>query len=820
MRLLTQRFTSRRQPYNGRAVIFVILTLTYIVAARLGFQLAFAAEQVTTVWAPTGIAIAAVLLWGHRLWPAIWVGAFVANLGSDAPLWTAAVVAAGNTLEALAAAWGLRKVRGFDPALRTVADVVAFAAIAVAASSVISASIGVVTLCSAGVQPWERFPILWRDWWLGDALGALVIAPAILMVRAEIHAPAPAWPRIGAFVAGAAACTHLVFGQLFGLAVHPFEYGLFLVVIAAAVRGGPTATALVVVVVSAVTISDTVAGVGPFAGSEVHSSLVLLQTFTGALAATGLLLAAAIAEREASERRERDAANVLRKREQLLRLAQRAGGVAAFEWDFRNQVAQCSAEFFHIFGLPAIDGVMQGATWAEFVHPDDRQRMGEHLARVLEGRETPSADYRIITAAGQLRWLSYAGQIQRTEAGERMLGTVVDITDRVAAEAALRESRDVLALAMRGGSMGAWSRDLATNRVWWSRELEEIVGLAPGTFKGREADFFGFVHEADRDRVAAAVRQAIASRTDYIVEFRFRHAADSWRWMEGRGRAVYDEDGSARMLYGIGIDVTDRKRAEAALLEAKAAAEAANQVKDQFLATLSHELRTPLNAILGYAQMLQTGAIAPDKRAHAIEVIERNAVAQNQLVDDLLDMSRIATGKIRLDPEPIPAAAVLGDALEGVKPVAEAKGIQLELDVDPSAGMVTADPARLQQVFWNLLTNAVKFTGPGGRVVARLARDGDHVLASVSDTGIGIAADFLPFVFEPFRQGDERIARGYGGLGLGLAISRQLVELHGGTIHAASDGPGLGAVFTLRLPAVMADAAALGRYARDDASLS
>jgi PAS domain S-box-containing protein len=809
------------QPPNLRAAALgAAVALAYVIAARTGFRLAFVAEQVTTVWAPTGIALAALAAGGTRLWPAVWLGAFLANAGSAAPAWTAFVIASGNTLEAVAAITLLRRLPRVELAFRRVADVVAFILVAAASCTAISATIGAATLCAAGVQPWTRFGALWFDWWLGDALGALIVAPAIL-TTIQRSWTRPDAVRAAAWVAGSAVVTHLIFGQLLGLTGHPFEYVVFPLVIAAAVRGGPHVTALVVLGASAITIWNTAGGSGPFAGPEVHRSLILLQVFMGVLATTALLLAAAMAERRTSEQRQRDAAAVLRRREEMLTLAQRAGGVATFEWDFRNQIAQCSAEFFRIFRLPARDGVMTVADWGGFVHPDDRERMAAHLSRAIEGQEPAAADYRIVAADGTTRWLSYAGQLERTAEGDRMVGTVVDISDRkrleeelrrraadveralddvVETEAALRESRDVLALAMRGGAMGAWSRNLATNEVWWSRELEEIVGLEPGAFSRTEAGFFEFVHDEDRPAVRQAVDDAVAHGSDYVVEFRFRHASGEWRWMEGRGRAVYGEAGAPRMLYGIGIDVTARKRAEMALRDAKSAAESANQLKDQFLATLSHELRTPLNAILGYTRMLQTNAIAPEKRERAIEVIERNAAAQHQLVEDLLDMSRITTGKLRLEPEPVPVAAVLREAVEGVKPAAGAKGITLSVDLDPFAGTVLADTTRLQQVFWNLLTNAVKFTDPGGRVSASLRRDGGTVEVSVSDTGIGISAEFLPFVFEPFRQGDARFDRAHGGLGLGLAIARQLVELHGGTIDAASGGAGQGATFTVRLP--------------------
>jgi PAS domain S-box-containing protein len=387
------------------------------------------------------------------------------------------------------------------------------------------------------------------------------------------------------------------------------------------------------------------------------------------------------------------------------------------------------------------------------------------------------------------------GQAEFGGAGLYCAGSMADELD-----VELRHQREVLSLAMRASAMGAWSRDLATNAVWWSPELEDIVGLEHGTFDQTEDGFFDIVHEDDKEAVRRAVGGAIATGSDYIVDFRFRHASGEWRWMEGRGRATYDEHGTPRSVYGIGIDVTARKHAEAALEAAKEAAEGANRLKDQFLANLSHELRTPLNAILGYARLLQTGIIPPEKWPQAVAVIERNAIAQNQLVEDLLDMSRITTGTIHLDPAPVPVASVIRQALDAVTPAATAKTIEVVVDLDPFAGTVTADTTRLQQVFWNLLNNAVKFTPAGGRIEVALAREGGDVAVTIRDSGIGIAPEFLPFVFVPFRQGDARVSRRHGGLGLGLAICKQLVELHQGTIEATSGGPDCGATFTVRLP--------------------
>jgi signal transduction histidine kinase/DNA-binding response OmpR family regulator len=226
----------------------------------------------------------------------------------------------------------------------------------------------------------------------------------------------------------------------------------------------------------------------------------------------------------------------------------------------------------------------------------------------------------------------------------------------------------------------------------------------------------------------------------------------------------------------------------------------ASRIKDDFLASLSHELRTPLNAILGYARMLKTGMIAPDRQQKAIDTIERNATSLTQIVEDVLDISRIVSGKIRLNVQPVDFPEIVRRAIDAIAPAAEAKGIRIETVLDPHASPISGDPERLQQVLWNLLSNAVKFTNRDGKVQVRLERVNSHVEVAVSDTGIGISPEFLPHVFERFRQADAGITRERGGLGLGLSISRQLTEMHGGTIDVSSGGPGQGTTFRVKIP--------------------
>lgn len=246
----------------------------------------------------------------------------------------------------------------------------------------------------------------------------------------------------------------------------------------------------------------------------------------------------------------------------------------------------------------------------------------------------------------------------------------------------------------------------------------------------------------------------------------------------------------------------EEERAQLLVQEQRARAEAErlNRLKDEFLSTVSHELRTPLNAILGWSHILRTSKLDETRIQRALETIERNARSQAHLIEDLLDISRIITGKIRLDVQAVALLPVIDAAIETVRPAAEAKNIRLQLVLDPAAGPVLGDSERLQQIVWNLFSNAIKFTPKGGRVRVCLQRINSHVEIVVADTGQGIRESFLPYIFDRFRQADGSISRTFGGLGLGLAIVRQLVELHGGTVQAESPGEGQGAMFTVKLP--------------------
>jgi PAS domain S-box-containing protein len=325
------------------------------------------------------------------------------------------------------------------------------------------------------------------------------------------------------------------------------------------------------------------------------------------------------------------------------------------------------------------------------------------------------------------------------------------------------------------------------------RSRAEVVGKHVSAFLPRE----------EEERIATLIRNV--------------ESGGQWRGtlphLHASGRTVeLDWHVSAHSAPGLHLamvgDVTERRafdaereRLLASERAARADAERANRLKDEFLATLSHELRTPLNAIVGWAQILQTATVSAEDVREAAESIERNANAQASLISDLLDVSRITSGKLRLDVERVDPVSLIRTAMDAISPDAIAKGVVIDQDLDRNTGPVAADPKRLRQVVWNLMNNAVKFTPPGGEVTVRLRRKGEDVEIVVSDTGQGIGPEFLPYLFERFRQEDGSTRRNHGGLGLGLAIVRHLVEMHGGTVRAESAGEGKGSTFTVRLPA-------------------
>jgi PAS domain S-box-containing protein len=382
----------------------------------------------------------------------------------------------------------------------------------------------------------------------------------------------------------------------------------------------------------------------------------------------------------------------------------------------------------------------------------------------------------------------------------------VEIAARERVQGALRSSESRLLEAQALAHVGSWEWDVEADHLRWSDEVYRIYGVEPGRFEVTYQTFLAMVHRDDRARLEEAVRDALSTGGLFEVEHRIVRPDGTERTVAGRGRTVCDADGRPTLMLGTELDITDRARGEeqrrelAEALSARRQAEAASRMKDEFLAIVSHELRTPLNAILGWSHMLGVGSLDAAGTLKALKIIERNALMQARLIDDLLDVSRFATGQAVVHAAPIAIGAIVNTAVEAIEPSAAARRVVVALTVADPAMLVDGDQARLQQIMSNLLSNAVKFTPEEGRVSVEVQSDATTVTIIVSDSGRGIAPQDLPRVFEPFWQVDTTLTRTNGGLGLGLAIVKSLVEAHAGTVRAESDGLGRGARFIVELP--------------------
>jgi PAS domain S-box-containing protein len=450
-----------------------------------------------------------------------------------------------------------------------------------------------------------------------------------------------------------------------------------------------------------------------------------------------------------------------------------------------------------------------GDGWAEGVHPDDLARCLDTFVSSFDARRRFRMEYRLRRHDGEYRWLLDNGAPYTDPAGRfaGFIGSCVDVTEMRQAVDDLRVSREHMEIVLSGAAVGLFYCALPFDRLIWDDRVKEHFHLPPDADVTIQT-FYDRMHPDDRDRTRHAIDASVASRQPYDVEYRTVSAdGERVKWIRALGRTYYDPAGKPERFDGVTIDVTGRKLAEAererlldAERHARAEAERLGRLKDEFLATLSHELRTPLNAILGWSQLLSAGTSTPAEVTEGLKTIERNARVQTQLIEDLLDMSRIINGKIRLDVQRVDVAAVIRAAIASVQPSADAKQLRLQTILDPHAGPVSGDPARLQQVLWNLLTNAIKFTPSGGRVQIVLERVNSHLEIAVSDTGRGIRPEFLPHVFDRFRQADSTTTRHAGGLGIGLSLVKNLTELHGGTVRAKSAGEHQGATFIVSLP--------------------
>ncbi|PSR17612.1 hybrid sensor histidine kinase/response regulator [filamentous cyanobacterium CCP3] len=536
-----------------------------------------------------------------------------------------------------------------------------------------------------------------------------------------------------------------------------------------------------------------------------------------------------ISERARLEAQQKQAEATLLKSGEQLRLAQRAAGAGLWDWDMVTNQVTWSEEYYHLYGID-FDITPSYENWLAQILPIDRARVDQETQQAIEQGKNLKVNFRIDHPEGGQRWIMVRGQTfyDANNRPIRMTGIAINITEQkrfeqalIDSEAIARTQAEELAALMETAPAAIWiAHDANCHQMTANRMAHELMRTEPGSLTiatpppgARTLPFKQCRHGQEVPPQDLPMQKAIRTGQEVTDQIEFVYADGTVRSIYGRAVPLFGPNGVARGAIGGFTEITVLKQSEREreqLLQrervAREEAEQANRLKDQFLAVLSHELRSPLNPILGWSKLLQTRSFDSEKTKRALATIERNAQLQAQLVDDLLDLARILRGKLHLTPMAINLAGVVEAALETVKTAAGAKSIALQLDLDRTV-RVAGDAARLQQIVGNLLSNAVKFTPENGQITVILRSRHDQAEISVQDTGIGISPDFLPHLFESFRQEDISITRKHGGLGLGLAIVRQLVEIHSGTITAHSPGEGQGATFSVRLPQLAAEVA-------------
>ncbi len=560
--------------------------------------------------------------------------------------------------------------------------------------------------------------------------------------------------------------------------------------------------------------------------------------------------------RERAETALSDAREALREAAERLRLALALGNLGDWSWNAITDVVTMGPTAARAFGVEP-STVVTRAALRELIHEEDRPGIVAGVQEAITHHTSYDLEYRFFRPSGELCWMAAQGRGSYGADGTLLgtIGVVQDITDRKRIEEALKDESRVLELINKTGAAIGSQLDLQAlvqrvtdaatevsgakfgaffynviDQAGESFNLSALSGAPPAAFGKfglpRNTPLFDptfrgerVVRSNDITRdprygtmaphhgmpqghlpVCSYLAVPVISRSGQTLGGLFFGHPQPGVFTERAERIIVGVAAQAAVaidnarLYETAQQAVERERA------ARSQVERMSEIKDQFLATLSHELRTPLSAILGWTQVVRKRALSGDDLNNAMEIIERNARAQAKLIEDLLDMNRITSGKLRLDIQLLEPERFIDAAIETVRPAAAARGLQLEKFIDPAAGPLSADPGRLQQVMWNLLSNAIKFTPKEGKVTVRLKRVDSQVELSVSDSGMGIKPEFLAHLFERFRQADASTTRQHGGLGLGLSIVKQLVELHGGSVTAHSEGENRGTTITVLLP--------------------
>lgn len=824
---IESRATVRPRVWNLAAFI-----VGYIFSGSVGEGLAIIPGISITFWPPVGVLIAALLLTAPSSWP-WWIGcAGVAELICNAmwfhnPFHLALIYFAANALEAWTGTWLALRWMRTPSRWETLDEVLIFLIAAAGLAPMVSATIIATTDALIGKHP---FFTAWPLVWLGDSSGILVSTPltyvAIQTWRDRSRLSIPLLIEaisLGALIA-------LVAGLAFK-GILPTAYLALPPLLWTAVRFHLKGAAVALAFLTLVTASFTARGQGEFTGHLGWSSqrTVMLQTFLAISAVSTLVVATLSSQRQKAlfelqtvnsmlERRVRERTNAIRQSEERLRLANQASQTGIVEWNARGDDGYWSDEACELFGHPP-GTIPNYARWKENIHPDDLAHAEETVSQAFAEAESQKfavyrSEFRVRKSDDRITWLLSTGELRLTPEGIVLRGVVQDITSRRQAElallktaASLNRERERLSLALVAGQLGVYEWNLQTQVLWWSPETFLLFGLNGSTFEPTFETFRSLVHPDDWDELWNKTQTSIDQREIFAHEYRIIRPDGTIRWVYNRSKIELDQEGEPLLITGVAGDVSDAKEIEQALARqqsllqsANAALQDADRKKDEFLATLAHELRNPLAPIRNGLQLMRLSKHDPATVEQAHAMMERQLKQMVRLIDDLLDVSRISRGKLTLQIRRIPLAMAIRNAVDTSRSLLLEKSHHLLLTMPDEAIEVDGDETRLSQVFANLLNNAAKYTDPGGQIRVTTVCHENTIQVTIEDNGTGIPPEMLERIFDMFTQVDHSLEKSQGGLGIGLNIVHRLVELHGGTVTAHSEGPGHGSRFVVTLP--------------------
>ena len=807
----------------------LVVALAYFVFAKLGLQLASVNPSASPIWAPSGIALAAVLLGGLRIFPAILIGAFAANATTAGTLETSAVIAVGNTLEAVVGGLLIGRWAGGRDVFRTPLGVAKFALVVVGLATVISASVGVVTLCVAGFAAWQNFSPIWITWWLGAAAGALVVTPVIVLWAQNGWAAFRRGELVPftATIACAIAVGIIAFSPLLPRSQYssPLGFLAILPLVWAALRRGPRDTATVSLILTGFTIWATLNHTGPF-HIGINESFLLLLTFMISLSVPSLALSADVAMRRASEdslrrtqaeldRRVRERTAALADANIHLQEAQRLANLGSWSWDVRQDRVSWSDQLFEIYGVPRQGFKGTVDQFLSFVHPDDRAQVEDSIDGALRSGKSFSHEERIVRPDGSVRHLQSTGEVVRDEAGApiRMLGVCLDVTERKQSERALRQSEQSYRILLRGvRDYAIYMLDIDGNVRSWNDGAQRIKGYAADEIIGRH--FRVFMPEEMRATDIADEALLTAAR-----EGQFE--AQIWLVRKGGSRfyanVVMDAiRGDAGELVGFAQlvrDITAQHEAQEALEDAREQLAQAQKMEalGQLTGGIAHDFNNLLMIVSGYAQILQ-GRLSEAKDKQAVEAIRAAAARGEKLTRQLLAFSRRQTL--------MPVVVDLRQRIDAVRDmlVPSLRGnIELDCDIKEKIWPVEVDLGELELALVNIAVNARDAMPEGGTITlsarnvvlkpgsAAGALEGDFVALAIIDTGSGMSPEVLARVFEPFYT-TKPVGKGTG---LGLSQVHGFALQSGGAATVSSE-VGKGTAVTIYLPRSLGEPSAAG----------